>query len=203
MRNLFDKFGGHVTTESKKVFLIIGLGNPGREYQNNRHNVGFMVLEEIARKLDIKFSRVQSNALVTKGEYSAHRIILAKPRTYMNNSGQPVRSLVRFYKIPLGNLMIVFDDADLPFDTIRLRSEGGSSGQKGMESIIQNLGAQDFNRLRVGIGRPPGRMSTPDYVLQDFNKEEREILPMLLDKASEAVLMCVAEGIIPAMNVYN
>ena len=203
MQKIFDKFSGLVTKESRNTYLITGLGNPGREYKNNRHNVGFMVVDEIAKKLGIEFTRMQSNAMVTKGDYNGDKIILAKPYSYMNASGQPVRSLVRFYKIPFENLLVIFDDADLSFGTIRLRPEGSSSGQQGMNSIIQQLGSQEFNRLRVGIGRPPGKMRTPDYVLQDFKKDEVEELPMILDRASDAALAFVTEGIVPAMNSYN
>jgi PTH1 family peptidyl-tRNA hydrolase len=203
MRKLLNKLGERVSIESSKTYLIVGLGNPGNRYKNNRHNVGFMVLDEIAKKLNTQFSRIQSNALVTKGEYKGDRLILSKPRTYMNVSGQPIRSLVKFYKIPLENLIITFDDADLPFETIRVRPDGGSSGHKGMESIIHDLGSNHFNRLRVGIGRPPGKMKTPDYVLKDFSKNEMELLPMVLDRASDAVLMFVAEGIDAVMNKYN
>jgi PTH1 family peptidyl-tRNA hydrolase len=203
MKNLFEKFGKYISTEGSKNYLIVGLGNPGQKFKNNRHNVGFMVLDEIAKKLNTQFSRTQSNAVITKGEYNDDRLILAKPHTYMNASGRSIRSLLNFYKISLENLVVVFDDADLPFETIRLRPEGGSSGHQGMESIIHELGSKNFNRLRVGIGRPPGKMSTPDYVLKDFSKSEKEFLPLILDEASNAVLMLVAEGISTAMNRYN
>jgi len=185
------------------TYLIAGLGNPGREYENNRHNIGFMVADRIARELGVEFSRVQNNALVTKGSPAGKTVVLVKPRTYMNESGRAVSALQRFYKIPLENLLVVFDDVDLPFETIRLRSEGGSSGQKGMKSVIQHLGTQGFARLRVGIDRPPGRMETPDYVLQDFSTSQRETLPWVLDRATKAALAYVAEGIVAAMNEFN
>lgn len=203
MQKIFDKFSDFVTKENRKIYLIAGLGNPGREYKINRHNIGFMVIDEVAEKLGIEFTRMQSNAMVTKGEYTGEKIILAKPYSYMNASGQPIRSLIRFYKIPFDNLLVIYDDVDLPFGTIRLRPEGSSSGQQGMNSIIQQLRSEDFNRLRVGIGRPPGKMRTPDYVLQDFKKGEVEELPMILDRASDAVLSFISEGIISAMNNYN
>jgi PTH1 family peptidyl-tRNA hydrolase len=198
MQRLFAKI-----RKNRNPYLIVGLGNPGRDYKKNRHNIGFMVVDEIARKIGIEFTRMQSNAMVTKGDFIDDKIILAKPYSYMNASGQPVRSLVRFYKIPLENLLVIFDDVDLPLGTIRLRPEGSSSGHKGMNSIIQQLGTQEFNRLRVGIGRPPGKMGTPDYVLHDFKQGEIEELPMILERASDATLSFVAEGIISAMNNYN
>lgn len=189
-------------TESNP-YLMTGLGNPGREFHNNRHNVGFMLVSRLAERLGVGFSRMQSKALVTKGEYQGRRVILAKPQTYMNLSGQAVAALVRFYKVPLENALVVYDDVDLPFGTLRLRPSGGSGGQKGMQSIIQTLGTQDFPRLRIGIDRPPGRMEAADYVLQDFSKDQAEALPEVLDRGVEAVLTFIVEGLDAAMNKYN
>ena len=121
----------------------------------------------------------------------------------MNASGNSVRSLLRFYKVPVQNLLVAFDDVDLPFETIRIRAEGGSGGQKGMQSIIDQLGSEAFPRLRIGIGRPPGRMEAADYVLQDFPKAERELLAITLDRAADAVLSFVADGLDKAINLYN
>jgi len=184
-------------------FLIVGLGNPGREYRQNRHNTGFMAIDRLAERLGVSFSRLESRALVTKGEYQGSRIVLAKPQTYMNLSGQAVGPLLRFYKVPLDNLLVIYDDVDLPLGTLRIRPGGGAGGQKGMSSIIERLGTQDFPRLRVGIGRPPGRMDASAYVLQDFSKTELEILNNTLDRAAEAALVFVAEGIQAAMNSFN
>jgi PTH1 family peptidyl-tRNA hydrolase len=184
-------------------FLIVGLGNPGPEYKLNRHNVGFMTIDEIAKELNTEFSRVQSNALVAQARRGEQRIILAKPRTYMNRSGSAVGSLVRFYKTPLNKLLVVYDDVDLPFETMRLRGEGGSAGHNGMKSIIENLGNQEFARLRVGVGRPKGRMRTPDHVLQDFGKAEQEALTFVLQKAAAAALTFIDHGIVAAMNQFN
>jgi peptidyl-tRNA hydrolase, PTH1 family len=184
-------------------FIIVGLGNPGREYQNNRHNVGFMVLNQLAARLNVTFSRLESRALVTKTEYLGKRLILAKPQTYMNLSGQAVASLVRYYKSPLDHLLVVFDDVDLPFGSLRMRPAGGSSGQRGMASIIEKIGTQEFPRLRVGIDRPPGRMEAAAYVLQDFSKADAELLPAILDRAADAILTFVQDGLEMAMNQYN
>jgi peptidyl-tRNA hydrolase, PTH1 family len=184
-------------------YLIVGLGNPGRQYMHNRHNIGFRVMDRLAERLGIIFSRVMFRALTSDTRYQERRLILAKPQTYMNDSGQSVGSLVRFYKIPLENLLVIHDDVDLPFDTLRLRPKGGSAGQKGMASIIQHLGTQDFPRLRFGVGRPPGRMLAAAYVLQDFDRDEAEILPQLLDRAAEAALLFVSAGLETAMNKYN
>ena len=197
MKKLFSR------EESDNTYLIAGLGNPGKEYQDNRHNVGFMVASKLAEKLGENFSRMQSNAMVAKAQHKDMRIILAKPRTFMNNSGQAVAALVRFYKVPQGNILIIYDEADLPFETLRLRPEGSSAGQKGMKSVLQHLGTQEIARLRVGVGRPPGRMSTPDYVLQDFSKQQKEVLPFVIDRATDAALAFIDEGIETAMNRYN
>ncbi|MCL5429600.1 MAG: aminoacyl-tRNA hydrolase [Chloroflexi bacterium] len=190
-------------TLSNPPFLIVGLGNPGPEYKFNRHNIGFMVADELARKLEAEFGRVQSNALVAQARCSQQRIILAKPRTYMNRSGSAVGALLRFYKAPPGKLLVIYDDVDLPFETLRLRSEGGSAGHNGMKSIIENLGSQEFARLRVGVGRPKGRMRTPDHVLQDFSKAEQGVLTFVLERASKAAMTFIEEGIVAAMNKYN
>ena len=184
-----------------KSFLIAGLGNPGRKYHNNRHNIGFMLVDRLAERLDVVFTRAQSKALVTDGRYRGHKIILVKPQTYMNNSGQAVGSVVNFYKLPLENLLVAYDDVDLPLGSLRIRPTGGSAGQKGMQSIIQQLGTQIFPRLRMGIGRPPGRMNAAAYVLQDFS--DTEALAILLDRAADAALTFIAEGIEAAMTRYN
>ncbi len=190
-------------TPTQQTYLIVGLGNPGRDYQRNRHNIGFMLADELAERLGTKFRRMKHKALLTSARYKGDKIILAKPQTYMNNSGQAVSTLVRYYKIPLTNLLVAYDDVDLPFETIRLRPSGGSAGQKGMKSIIRQLGSQDFPRLRLGIGRPPGRMSTPDYVLQDFSQQESDVLPFVLDRTADAALTFISEGIEAAMTKYN
>jgi PTH1 family peptidyl-tRNA hydrolase len=194
---------GNRNNSESNLYLIAGLGNPGREFQNNRHNVGFMLVNRLAERLGVTFTRMQSKALVTRADYQDKRLILAKPQTYMNLSGQALGALVRFYKVPLGNLLVVYDDVDLPFGVLRLRPSGGSGGQKGMQSIIQTLGTQDFPRLRIGIERPPGRLAAADYVLQDFTKGEVEILPEILDRGVAAVLTFITGGLDEAMNKFN
>ena len=184
-------------------YLIIGLGNPGRQYRHNRHNIGFMVLDRLAGRLGTSFTRLESKALVTKADYENRRLVMAKPQTYMNLSGTAVGSLARFYKAPLKNLLVVYDDVDLPFGSLRLRPDGGSAGQKGMASIIERLGTEEFPRLRLGIGRPPGKMEAADYVLQEFSSHEAQVLPEILERAVEAVLTYVASGLVTAMNQYN
>jgi PTH1 family peptidyl-tRNA hydrolase len=189
--------------ENQTVYLIVGLGNPGAQYRYNRHNVGFMLADRLADRLGVKFTRLESKALVTKGEHEGRRIVLAKPHTFMNLSGQSVGALVRFYKVPLSNLLVAYDDVDLPLGTVRMRPDGGSAGQKGMASIIERLGTQEIPRLRLGVGRPPGRMDAADYVLQDFPSGEKELLQATLDRAADAALVFVMEGLEAAMNRYN
>jgi PTH1 family peptidyl-tRNA hydrolase len=190
-------------TETTNVFLIAGLGNPGRAYKNNRHNAGFLLLDRLAGRLNVTFGRVEAKALVAKGAHQGRRLILAKPQTYMNESGKAVGALVRFYKVPLENLIVAYDDVDLPFGVLRLRPGGGSAGQKGMRSIQERLGAEDFPRLRFGIGRPPGRMDAAAYVLQDFDRVEAAELPVVMDRAVDALLTFVCEGLEKAMTLYN
>lgn len=185
------------------TFLIIGLGNPGREYRGNRHNIGFMLLDRLSGKLNTHFSRMQSKALIASAVYLENKVILAKPQTFMNLSGQAVQGLVHFYKLPLDNLLIAHDDIDLPIGTIRIRPDGSSAGQKGMTSTIERLGTNEFPRLRMGIGRPPGQMQAPDYVLQDFPDSELVIIAEMLDRAVEAVLLWMTDGLDMAMNKYN
>ncbi len=194
---------GEEIERADQPFLIVGLGNPGRQCQANRHNVGFMVLDRVAARLKVTFSRVQTRALITNTRYEDYRVILAKPQTYMNESGIAVAALARFYKVPLENLIVAHDDVDLPFGTLRLRPGGGSAGQKGVESIIERIGSQEFPRLRVGIGRPPGKQIAAAYVLQNFDREETEFLPEILDRAADAALIFVTNGLDRAMNQYN
>jgi peptidyl-tRNA hydrolase, PTH1 family len=186
-----------------ETYLIVGLGNPGREYRETRHNIGFMLADRLAVKLNARFTRLQSKALVASANYQERKIILAKPQTFMNLSGQSVQGLIRFYKLPLTNILIAHDDLDLPPGTIRIRPDGGSAGQKGMNSILERLGTDEFPRLRLGVGRPPGQMQAPDYVLQDFTKSEKTLISDTLDRAVEAVFIFIIDGLDSAMNKYN
>lgn len=184
-------------------YLLIGLGNPGREYRDNRHNFGFMVIDRLIVRLNAQGMKVQSKAIVTSAMYEGRKLILAKPQTYMNLSGQSIQGLMNFYKLPVENVLIAFDDLDLPFGTIRLRPGGGAGGQKGLASAIEQLGTKDIARLRLGIGRPPGRMEPADYVLQNFSREEMKFLSEIVDRAADAALTFVMDGLNKAMNKYN
>ncbi len=185
------------------TYLLIGLGNPGREYRDNRHNIGFMLIDRLAVRLDARGMKLQSKAIVIGALYEGRKLILAKPQTYMNLSGQSAQGLLHFYKIPPENLIVAHDDLDLPLGTIRIRPGGGAGGQRGMASTIERLGTQDFPRLRLGIGRPPGRMDPAAYVLQNFSRDDMLIVSETLDRAANAVLTFVTDGLDKAMNKYN
>lgn len=184
-------------------YLIVGLGNPGREYKDNRHNFGFMLIDRLTVRLNARGMKVMSKSIVIDARYEGRRIILAKPQTFMNLSGQSVQGLLRFYKIPLEKLMLAHDDLDLPFGTLRLRPGGGPGGQKGVAHTIQQLGTPEFARLRLGIGRPPGRMDAAAYVLQDFPSGDLLALSQILDHAADAALTWVTDGLNAAMNQFN
>lgn len=183
-------------------YLIAGLGNPGPEYAANRHNAGFRCVERIGAAAGLALCKRQKQALVALGTWHGRRVVLAKPRTFMNESGRAVVPLVRFYRVSLDRMLVIYDDLDLPLGTVRLRAEGGSGGHKGMRSIIQHLGTQGFPRLRIGIGRPPGRMDPAAYVLQDFSPEEELLLEETLERAMIAVEIWLREGIEAASKRY-
>jgi peptidyl-tRNA hydrolase, PTH1 family len=185
------------------TYLLIGLGNPGREYRDNRHNFGFMLIDRLIVRLNAHGMKMQSKAIVTTATYEGRKIVLAKPQTYMNLSGQSIQGLAHFYKLPLENVLVAYDDLDLPFGTIRLRPGGGAGGQKGFASAIEQLGTKDVARLRLGIGRPPGRMDPAAYVLKDFSRDEMKFLSEIIDRAADAALTFVEDGLNKAMNKYN
>ena len=185
------------------AYLLTGLGNPGREYRDNRHNIGFKIIDRLAESMEIDLTRLQSKAFVGSGQVGEVRIILAKPQTYMNLSGEAVAGLSRFYKVPVENLLVIHDDIDLPFGVLRLRPGGGSAGQKGVQSIIEKLGTQDFPRMRFGIGRPSGFKGSSGYVLENFSPQEQKELGYLIDQAVAAVRLFVTDGLEAAMNRYN
>ena len=191
--------------------LIVGLGNPGRSYAHNRHNIGFICLNRFARMQGIRFDKKQGQARIGVGEAAGSGVVVARPQTYMNLSGQSVSRLVKRFNITLNNLLVIHDDLDLPLGKIRIRQGGGSGGHKGVDSIITWLGSQDFLRLRVGIGRPaitPGstEISEADiiaYVLSDFTPGEKQTIARVIPMVSEAILCLLTEGLMAAMNRYN
>jgi peptidyl-tRNA hydrolase, PTH1 family len=186
------------------MFVIVGLGNPGEKYVNNRHNVGFQAVKYLADRHGLTFNEKQHKARLASGMIRGQRVVLAKPFTYMNDSGQSVAALVRWYKIdPATQLLVICDDLDLPFETIRLRANGSAGGQNGVKSIIQMLGTQTFPRLRVGIGRPPAGWDPKDYVLGNWNRDESEKLPALYNRIADAVETFITEGLTLAMTRFN
>lgn len=191
--------------------LIVGLGNPGRGYTDNRHNLGFMCLNHFARLQGIRFDKKQGKARTGSGEVAGSKVVLARPQTYMNHSGQAVSTLVRKFKISLDNLLVIHDDLDLPLGKIRIRRGGGSGGHKGIKSITAELDNQDFIRLRIGIGRPPLPDVTTEatesdiitHVLSDFTTEEKKVISKAIPMVSEAILCFLTEGLTTTMNRFN
>jgi len=187
------------------MYLVVGLGNPGKEYESARHNIGFRVIDRISGDLKIKISKGQCQAIIGIGENAGHRIILAKPQTFMNLSGDSVSDLVKWYKIEKDHLIVVYDDLDLDIGTLRIRPKGNSGGHKGVESIISRLGTTEFIRIRIGIGKPSGNLEedTSAYVLSKVPKEESEAIDQAILSAAEAVPLIMKESLEAAMNKYN
>lgn len=183
--------------------IIVGLGNPGKEYLFTRHNLGFMVVDRLAGDLDITVNRNQFDSLTGDGTLSGSRIMLAKPQTYMNLSGKSVAGLLRFYKLGLEDLIVIHDELDLEFDTVRIKKGGGPGGNKGVASVIDQLGCPDFIRVRLGIGKPPRKEMTEGYVLGRFSPKEMDKLPDILVRAADAVEAIIESGLAAAMNQYN
>ncbi|MCE7989210.1 MAG: aminoacyl-tRNA hydrolase [Caldilinea sp. CFX5] len=187
--------------------LIVGLGNPGPQYAGNRHNIGFQCVELFARRHRIDLSKLQQRAMTGDGwvEWNGQRqrVLLAKPLTYMNVSGQAVNTLLRFYKIALADLIVIHDDIDLAQGKLRLRLGGSSGGQNGIKSIIEQTGSPDFARVKVGVGRPPGKMDPAAFVLQDFTAAEEEIFGPLREKVCDALFCWLFDGLEVAMNRFN
>ncbi len=203
--NFLDRLFGRPYDENGEAgstFLVAGLGNPGREYVDNRHNIGFMAVDRLAAAWSIGVGRVKNKAFIGDGRLGEHRIVLVKPQTFMNKSGEAIGQLARFYKIEPAQVLVIYDELDLPFGTLRLRERGSAGGHNGMKSVIRHLGPE-FPRLRLGIGRPPGRMPPSAYVLQDFKEAEIAVVREMLDQSVSAVEVFVREGIQSAMSRFN
>lgn len=187
------------------TWLIVGLGNPGAQYQGNRHNVGQMVLDELAGRVGAGFKSHKARAQVVEGRLGigGPRLVLAKPMTYMNVSGGPVSALANFYGISPDHVVAVHDEIDIPFNTVKLKIGGGEGGHNGLRDISKALATKDYLRVRVGVGRPPGRMDTADYVLRDFGTAELKELPFLLDEAADAVELLLQEGLTAAQQKFH
>jgi peptidyl-tRNA hydrolase, PTH1 family len=184
-------------------WLIAGLGNPGPQYAGNRHNVGFMCCDELAVRARSSFKRDRSRSQVFSAAVTGVPVMVAKPMTFMNLSGGPVASLCRFLKIPAARVIVVHDELDLPFGTVRLKFGGGDNGHNGLRSVTASLGTRDYYRIRVGIDRPPGRMDAADYVLHDFSAAERKELPEIIGRAADAAEVLLTEGLAVAQNKFH
>ncbi|MDM7987325.1 MAG: aminoacyl-tRNA hydrolase [Smithella sp.] len=197
------RFFSHRTAEGEQImYLIIGLGNPGSRYQQTRHNIGFMVLEDIAARWEVDIRQKSFDALWNRGKVAGANALLAIPQTYMNLSGNAVRRLQDYFKVDTGNVIVIHDDLDLPFGTVRLKAGGGDAGHKGLKSIVNCLGSADFMRVRMGIGKPAGRTPVEDYVLQKFNQDESDRLQQIIQIASEATADIIQSGLQQAMAKY-
>jgi peptidyl-tRNA hydrolase, PTH1 family len=187
-------------------WLVVGLGNPGREYAGNRHNVGFMVADLLASRVGGKFGRPKrAVAEVAEGRlgFGGPKLILAKPLTFMNLSGAPVVALAQFFKVPVDNIVAVHDELDVPYGQVRVKRGGGEGGHNGLRSMSKSLGSKEYARVRFGIGRPPGRQDPADYVLSDFAGAERKELEFLVDRTADVVEAVVLEGVEWAQNKYH
>jgi PTH1 family peptidyl-tRNA hydrolase len=193
-----------------EVWLVVGLGNPGPAYAGHRHNIGYLVNDELARRLGGSFrSHKSGRADVVEGRLTAHsggvgpRVVLGRPRSYMNETGGPVKALASFYKVRPDHLVVIHDELDIPFDTMRVKLGGGDNGHNGLKSIRGSLGTGDFYRVRVGIGRPPGRQDVADFVLTNYSSAERKVLPFQVDTAADAVESLIQEGLEKTQSRFN
>jgi PTH1 family peptidyl-tRNA hydrolase len=190
-----------VSTEP--LWLVVGLGNPGPSYAGNRHNVGFMVLDLLADRVGARFKAHKGRADVVEGRVAGVRAVLAKPKTYMNLSGGPTASLRDFFKVPVEQIVVVHDELDIPYGALRLKRGGGDNGHNGLRSITTSIGSKDYLRVRVGIGRPPGRQDPADYVLKDFAAAERKDLGFHVDRAADAVEALLTGPLEAAQNSFH
>ncbi|GAA1290005.1 peptidyl-tRNA hydrolase [Planotetraspora silvatica] len=184
-------------------WLVVGLGNPGPEYAGNRHNAGFMVVEELAARMGGRFKVHKSRAEIVEGRSAGARAVLAKPLSYMNLSGGPVKALADFYKVAPVNVIVIHDELDIPYGALRTKLGGGDNGHNGLKSITKSLGTKDYPRIRFGIGRPPGRMDPAAYVLKDFATAERKDLPFLVDRAADMVESLITSGVEATQNRFH
>lgn len=189
--------------EVKRLKCIVGLGNPGKKYELTRHNVGFWAVDQLCDLWGITFQKEKWNSLMAEGIINGEKVILLKPLTYMNLSGEAVGAAVRFLKLPFENLLVIYDDMDIPLGQLRLRQKGSSGGHNGIKSIIQHLGTEHFNRIKIGIGRPPSYMSVIDYVLAPFQAADHELAASAAISAAKAVNEWLMNDFLSSMNKYN
>ena len=192
---------------TENLWLVVGLGNPGPSYAGNRHNVGYLVNDELASRVGSGFRPHKTGrADVVEGRLGGPggaRVVLARPRCYMNETGGPVCALAKFYKVPIERIIAVHDELDIAFDTLRVKRGGGDNGHNGLRSLRRSLDSGEFYRVRVGIGRPPGRQSPADFVLSDYSSTERKILPFQVDRAADAVECLITEGLEKTQSRFN
>lgn len=201
LQSLFGKEQDVSGGKIMKVF--VGLGNPGRQYEETRHNIGFMVIDELADKWNIPLTQSKFKGIFGQGTINGEKVLLVKPLTYMNLSGECVRPLLDFYKLDVGDLVVIYDDLDLPAGKLRLRQKGSAGGHNGIKSLIQHLGTQNFNRIRMGIDRPKNGPSISDYVLGKFHTEERSEIDDSVKKAAEACEENLSKEFLQVMNTFN
>jgi PTH1 family peptidyl-tRNA hydrolase len=185
------------------MYLIVGLGNPGKDYAGSRHNLGFQVVEALSQQINAARPKQKHWSLIAETSYKSRKLMLTQPLTYMNLSGRAVKELMRNFRVDIDRLLVIYDDLDLPAGTIRLRGRGGSAGHRGLQSIIDALGTSDFPRLRVGIGRAPEGMEPADYVLLPVEGQDRILLEQAVERSADAALLFVERGLEAAMNAYN
>jgi len=191
-------------------WIVVGLGNPGPSYESTRHNVGYLVADELASRMGSGFrphksgrADVLEGRLGGTGGVGGVRVVLARPRCYMNETGGPVSTLAKFYKVPVERIVAVHDELDIPFDTMRVKLGGGDNGHNGLRSMRKSLDSGDFHRVRVGIGRPPGRQDPADFVLSDYSSAERRVVPFQIDRAADAVETLLSEGLAQTQSRFN
>lgn len=204
LKNLLQRRGKG--EDMSDAWLIVGLGNPGPEYEKTRHNIGQMVLDELAKEVGGSFKKhSKASAVVVEGRlgFGGPKVILMKSLGYMNTSGGPVSAVAKFYGIDPDHIIVVHDELDIPFDTIKLKIGGGEGGHNGLRDITKVLGTKDYYRVRTGIGRPPGRMDTADFVLKPFSSTEAKDLPFLISNAADATMMLVKEGLLATQQRYH
>jgi peptidyl-tRNA hydrolase, PTH1 family len=201
LRELFNRWTG--PKEREKMKLIVGLGNPGKQYEKTRHNIGFEVIEELADKLSIPLNQSKFKGQYGMGFHNGKKVILLKPLTYMNLSGESIRAIMDYYEINLEDLVIIYDDLDLPVGKIRLRQKGSAGGHNGIKSTVAHLGTQEFNRIRIGIDRPKNGMKVPDYVLGRFHEEEWGLTKESVQKSADACITWLEKPFLQVMNEFN
>lgn len=187
----------------EKLTVIAGLGNPGNKYENTRHNVGFSAIDLLSSKHGIKVNKLKHKALTGEGTIAGERVLLVKPQTFMNLSGESIRDIAEWYKLPMDNIIIIYDDVDLPVGTVRIRPKGSSGTHNGMKSVIYQLQSDEFPRIRVGIGKAPEGWDLADYVLSRFNTDEAGAMRESIERAADAAAAIVSSGVSAAMNQYN